>query len=99
MSERLKIFHYDRWFCFSHESEIEPEVTAGAQRVYLLPLNATILEPPEGEKLVAVFDPDLFRWHLMDDHRGEQWFTHRGEAIAIRRPGDPCQFGLQSHWP
>ena len=99
MSERLKIFHYDRWFCFSHESEIEPEQTAVAQKVYLLPVNATILEPPEADGKVAVFDQELFRWHLLDDHRGEQWFTHRGEAIAIRRPGDPSSFGLQSHWP
>lgn len=99
MSEKLRIFHYDKWFCFTHESEIEPEVSALAQRVYLLPLNATILEPPEGVGLVAVFDQDIFRWRLMDDHRGEQWFTYRGEAVAIRRPGDPAQFGLQSHWP
>jgi hypothetical protein len=99
MSERLTIYHYDRWYCFSHVSQIEPEIVAVAQKVYLLPLDSTILEPPEGEGLVAVFDPDLFRWHLMDDHRGEQWFTYRGDPIAIHRPGDPTQFGLQSHWP
>jgi hypothetical protein len=99
MSERMKIYHYDRWYCFTHESEIEGEVTAGGARVFLLPLNATILEPPEGDGLIAVFDQDYFRWRLMDNHRGEQWFTHRGESVLVKRPGNPAEFGLQSHWP
>lgn len=99
MSERLTIYHYDRWYCFSHVSQIEPETTSQAQRVYLLPLNATILEPPEHDGQVAVFDQERFCWRMLEDHRGETWFTHRGEGVPIRRPGNPVNFGLQAQWP
>jgi hypothetical protein len=99
MSERLTIYHYDRWYCFTHVSEIEPEITAASQRTYLLPLNATILEPPEDDGKIAVFDQDRFRWHLLDDHRGETWWTHRGEWVVIARPGDPSQFGFLPQRP
>ena len=61
------------------ESPLEPGV-------FHIPAYATTLAPPEQkEKQAIVFDSG--RWTYVEDHRGEVWWTDKGEEIFIRNLG------------
>lgn len=98
MGERLKVYHYDRYFCFVRESEIEGMRDGFGRYHFDLPLNTTLNEPPEEAGKVAVLDPDTRQWSLLANHRGERWWSHRGEEVIVERPGDPHDFGLYPEW-
>lgn len=94
----LRIYLYDRFFCFTEERLLPADFDGFGRTIYVLPPNATIIEPPEEEGKVAVHDPQLRVWTLLESHRGEVWFNNQGEAVTIERPGNPADFGLRRHW-
>lgn len=94
----LKIFHFDRYWCFLREQDIAGSLDGYGRTAYMLPPNSTIVEPPEAEGMIAVHDPDTYQWFLLPNHRGETWYNHRGEAVVIERPGNPADFGLTPTW-
>lgn len=66
------------------------------ERIYALPLNCTINEPPEtppGQK--AVYIEHTGHWVVVSDHRGEVWFDWKRQPVTIQRLGDPALWGLK----
>lgn len=94
----IEIYHFDRFYCFTHVSKCVGQMDGYGRTIYVLPPNSTISEPPEEEGQIAVIDIDTRRWVLVESHRGEQWFNHRGEPVIIERPGNPEDFGLTKEW-
>lgn len=92
---QLRIYHFDRFMCFTHEGVCHGQMDGYGNTIYVLPTNATITEPPEEEGQVAVLDQESRQWRLMESHRGETWYNPRGEPVVIERPGNPLDFGFR----
>lgn len=71
----MKIYHFDP---NTNELLGEGEATQSPleKGVFLIPANATALEPPKSKKgKVVAFDGGAGAWTLVDDHRGKSLFS------------------------
>lgn len=89
----MKIYNYHpttKEFTYvsdADESPLEPEV-------FLIPANATDIEPPKEKKNYSVVFNDKNKWIYVEDHRGETWFDKEGNALIVDFLGNPEFFEL-----
>jgi len=102
MAERgmLPIYYYDANGVYAHKEMLRGYFQENGDIVYHVPRNATFENPwwdrQVNEGTVAVFDEKARVWYHVEDHRGETWFNHRDEPEAIKRIGNPKDWGLRT---
>lgn len=99
---KLRAYRFDgRLHAYNGCIDVEPEMLADGGTAYILPKWSTLIEPPEllpaGKVPVWLERPG--KWVVVSDHRGEIWFSWRGEQIVIDRLGNPATWGLFKTWP
>jgi hypothetical protein len=66
---------------------------------YIIPANATAVEPPEMTTDGYVQCWRDGAWVEIEDHRGELWWTPTGDPVTISKPGNPADDGLLPEEP
>lgn len=66
---------------------------------FLIPANATLIEPPGDPAAGNAMTWDGSEWVEIKDHRGETWWNTAGEPMTINKIGDPAEHDLQSEPP
>lgn len=92
------IFHYNsvtKEFVGSSsafESPLEPGV-------FLIPANATSIEPPADipANKVVIFNDN--KWEFVDDHRGEIWWIDHSTPFKIQELGNPLDLNYSKTQP
>ncbi len=82
----MDIYHYhpiSGEFLYQGTAEADP-LDAGS---WLIPAHATMLAPPAETGKAAVWSEG--GWTLVDDHRGETWFSGYGRPVEIAALGVP----------
>ena len=64
-----------------------------------VPEDATRVEPPPSLTGYSIVWDRTEYWNLIEDHRGEIWYTADGQPVAIVELGDPAEDGLSSTKP
>ncbi|MGY6769527.1 hypothetical protein [Komagataeibacter sp. NFXK3] len=81
----LTIYNYDSYGCYRSNYENYFSIGVGH------PAYSTLQAPPEHEKgKVAVWDEKTQKWSLIDDYRGQEWYSKKdGSPYIISEPGKP----------
>ena len=93
----MDIWHYNQ-----HTGELISKGTADPDQLtpgkWLYPAHSTTLKPPTiVDGYARVFRGD--GWTLVEDHRGEVWWTAEGRPVEVTDLGDPRTAGLLSSEP
>lgn len=90
------------WHCDPRTGELIGQGTADPDPLtpgnWLIPAHATAVAPPTASAGYArVYQGGV--WTLVEDHRGEVWWSAEGQKVEITDLGDPRSAGLLSSQP